>query len=105
MTASTAQAVELAGSACLCVAVGAGVLSLVALLRGCPLAVADRAYGLWEACGFAGAAVCSAALGDRKSAAGWLLLAALAGWRWWQSRPPRPPRRRRVFVPAKAGAR
>jgi multidrug transporter EmrE-like cation transporter len=103
VTAGTVQLVELADAACLCVAIGAGVLSVVALARGCPPAVAQQAYGLWEACGFAGAAICSAALGDRKSAAGWLVLAALAGWRWWQSRPPRPPRRRRVLVPARAG--
>ncbi|EFC80064.1 hypothetical protein [Parafrankia sp. EUN1f] len=71
-----------------------------ALLRGIPRAVLNRTYGLWAGCLLAADALVdwtrhdhAWAVLDSVVAAAWLCV-------WWNSRPPRPPRRRLVLAPA-----
>ena len=88
---------------CLAAVVAARVLEIVALYRGTPRAVAAQAFALWAASGWAAMAVCNVAAGDWFAAFLELVFAVIDFRRWWNSRPPRPPRRKRVLKAARAG--
>lgn len=79
-----------------------GVLCREFTARG-PRVLKIRRYAPLDGASSLACVLTAMALGDHILAGIWAFRAAHAGWRWWNNRPPRPPRRRTVL--ATAGAR